>query len=80
MAADYYADAIEISAALAAEGRSRDAEAIRATVNDGSTATEILMGIRWHLRKLVDQKIVLRRETAERVTRLLTQLDIELSS
>jgi len=80
MGSDYYGDAMEIAEALASEGRAPEAEAIRTTVSQGSTATEILMGVRWHLRNLIEDRAILRRETADRVSRLLTQLDAELSA
>ncbi|MDR3324342.1 MAG: hypothetical protein LBS89_09095 [Zoogloeaceae bacterium] len=50
---DYYAEAEELAALLEQEGLPDDAKNIRDAIKFRFTATEILMGIKWHLHRFV---------------------------
>jgi hypothetical protein len=52
MAIDYYAEAREIIDALRSEDLVSEAEDLREVMEAGATATEILMGVRWHLEQI----------------------------
>ena len=52
MAIDYYAEAGEIARCLERDGLARDAQNLRDAISDGSTGTEILMALRWHLQRI----------------------------
>jgi len=48
---DYYSEARRIAGLLRTEGLDADAANIEDTIEGGSTASEILMGIRFHLER-----------------------------
>lgn len=52
MARDYYAEALNIAQLLEADELMAEAQAIRDAISSGSTGTEILMALRWHLQRL----------------------------
>jgi hypothetical protein len=61
------------------QGHGATANAIRDTVQFGSTATEILMTLRWQLRKVMDEKSCADTLTNKRIERLVGELDKVLS-
>jgi hypothetical protein len=52
MARDFYAEAQDLAADLAELGHRTEADQIRTAVAAGSTATEMLMALRWTLGRL----------------------------
>jgi hypothetical protein len=50
---NYYDEAFGIADALAAEGLVTESKAIRDAVDSGSTATEILMRLRWQMQQIL---------------------------
>jgi hypothetical protein len=79
MATDYYAVTNEIIVALEAEGLTSEATALRDVMEAGSTATEILMGIRWHLQKIDGANRTTNITTKRQIRELITELDRVLS-
>ena len=61
MARDYYAEARAICEELQAAGRDALAEDLLEALEGGSTATEILMGLRWNLQKALAVEVDLGR-------------------
>jgi hypothetical protein len=49
---DYYADARDIAQSLDRQGLSSEAQSLRDAIDAGSTASEILMALRWHLERI----------------------------
>ncbi len=74
MARDYYAEARAICEELQAAGREDLAEDLREALESGSTATEILMGLRWNLEKALAEESDLG-ETKEKMRLLKQGLD-----
>ncbi|MDE0887789.1 MAG: hypothetical protein OSB70_19925 [Myxococcota bacterium] len=57
MARDYYAEAEAVCEELEGLGRSDVADDLRAAIEGGSTATEILMALRWSLEQSISAEI-----------------------
>jgi ABC-type branched-subunit amino acid transport system substrate-binding protein len=76
---DYYAETHAIAAALASEGLSSDAEALRDAIAAGSTGTEILMHVRWLLRQLDEANKTSSLVTKRKIRDVLAALDRALS-
>ena len=70
MSRDIFADVRGLVALLLREGLKAEAHALSDAVESGSTGTEILMALRWHLRQIV--------ASAELRTPVLRQLVREL--
>jgi RNase P/RNase MRP subunit POP5 len=49
---DYYAEARRVAAILETEGMVADANSLIEALEAGATATEILMALRWNLRRI----------------------------
>ena len=79
MAIDYYAEADEVMNELDAEGLTVEAESLRNIIAGGSTATEILMGLRWELRQIDDANKVADMTAKRRIRKLIAELDRVLS-
>ena len=79
MARDFYAEAEEIAAALVADGLVDEAGSLRNVIASGATATEILMGMRWHLRNVDRANKTTNRDLERRVRELIAELDKVLS-
>jgi len=79
MATDYYAATTEIIDALVAEGLVSEATALRDVMEAGSTSTEILMGIRWHLQKIDGSNATANINTKRQIRDLIAALDHVLS-
>jgi hypothetical protein len=79
MARDFYAEAERIAQGLHAEGLVNEAESLRGAIASGAIATEILMGIRWHLQGIERAKGVRDEATMRMVRELLAELDQVLS-
>jgi hypothetical protein len=73
-ARDYYALAGEIIDELTKEGLTAEAKALRNIIDEGSTGTEILMGMRWQL-KQIESAGKASAQTARRIRELVSQLD-----
>ena len=71
MASDYYAEAEAVCQDLESAGRSDLAEDLRDAIASGSTATEILMALRWKLEQSLSAESDLGR--AEARMRLLKE-------
>jgi hypothetical protein len=78
MSTDYYAEAEAIARALASRGLDTEAALLREAIASGSTATEILMGLRWRLQGFVGAGCLPDEVTAKRARKLLAELDKEL--
>jgi hypothetical protein len=52
MTVDYHAEAREIARSLDDEGYKGEAQSLRDAIDNGSTGTEILMGLRWNLQRI----------------------------
>jgi hypothetical protein len=73
---NYYNEAFAIADALAAEGLVTESKAIRDAIELSSTATEILMRLRWQLQQIDAAKMP---DTRRRIESLTGALDRELS-
>jgi hypothetical protein len=71
MAADLYREAENTAVALDGEGLLDEARSIREAIAAGSTATEILMAVRWHLRTISPRGSA----TAAQVRALIAAID-----
>ena len=56
MTRDYYADATALSENMAKAGYTTWADQIRDAIAGGSTATEILMGLRWIISSFLEKE------------------------
>jgi hypothetical protein len=79
MSIDYYAQTRQIIDALAAEGLSSDGDALRDAIAAGSTGTEILMAVRWHLQQVDRSNKTSNVVTKRMIRELLDQLESLLS-
>ena len=78
MAIDYYTEARLIADAIGNQGHTFMATALRDSVEYGSTATEILMAVRYQLTELVASGVIADPLTIARSQRLIAALDEEL--
>ena len=78
MARDYYAEAKELAVLLEREGLAEEARSLVHAIADGSTATEILMAIRWHLERIDTPKFKLAPQTRARVRELRQAIAVAL--
>jgi hypothetical protein len=79
MGYDYYAEAASLAGRLDAEHRNDWAERLRAAIAEGSTATEILMGLRRHLQRLRDSGVTLSDGSKYHLDELLRELQRALA-
>jgi hypothetical protein len=77
---NYYNEAFEIADALAAEGLVTESESIRDAIESSSTATEILMRLRWQMQQIHAVKTPILLDTRRRIESLTAALDRELAS
>lgn len=73
---DYYSEARRIAGLLRAEGLAAEAQAIEETIDGGSTASEILMGIRFHLEKAMRRAS---QTTSRQISTLITEVSKALA-
>ena len=78
MSIDYYAEAEAIAQVLASRGLGAEATSLRDAIESGSTATEILMALRWRLQEFVRAGSLPDEFTANRMRKLITELNKEL--
>jgi hypothetical protein len=78
MSHDHYAVAREIAGKLATEGFPERSQRILNAIAAGSTGTEILMALRWHLREMLRADPGISPETRQRMSELLLQIDASL--
>ncbi len=76
---NYYDEAFAIADALAAAGLVSESKAIRDAIESSSTATEILMRLRWQMQQIHAAKKSLFLDTPRRIESLISALDRELS-
>ena len=69
-ARDSYAEAQDVAASLEGEGLQHEADALRSAVDGGSMATEILMALRFHLRRIETLKSQVSQDTRLRARSL----------
>ena len=70
MARDYYAEAREIARSLEQDGLTAEARALVDAVDTGSTGTEILMALRWHLQRIDESNPKTSLQTKHRIREL----------
>jgi hypothetical protein len=75
---DIYKESSHIADLLEREGLKSSAQEIRDAIDYGSTATEILMELRWRLRALRDTRMLEDELSRQRLRRLLLRLDVLL--
>ena len=78
MKVDYYTEARLIADAIGDQGHAEMATTLRDAVEYGSTATEILMALRYRLTELVASGVLVDPLTIARSRRLIAALDEEL--
>jgi hypothetical protein len=78
MAIDYYEEAREISLRLEQDGLTSEAVSLVHAVEDGATGTEILMALRWHLRRIEGSNRTTNLETRRRIRCLSEAIDTAL--
>ncbi len=78
MALDYYAASRALGADLWDAGYKEWADKIDAVIDGGSTSTEILMGLRWTLTQLGEDKLDLSPELRRRADSLRIEIDTAL--
>lgn len=78
MGIDYYAEAESIAQTLASHGLGAEATSLRDAIESGSTATEILMALRWRVSEMIRAGSAPDEFTANRMRRLITELNKEL--
>jgi hypothetical protein len=76
MPSDYYLEAGHIIDALVSEGMEWEATKLRDVIMAGSTSTEILMGMRWHLQEIDRANASKNAETKRRIKDLLGKLKV----
>lgn len=79
MSRDYYADARTLAALLSQEGETQVAEHLRDVMEGGSTATEILMGLRYRCQQALDQGRAGSQTTRARIKEFVKALESVLS-
>ena len=79
MTIDYYTEAESIAQTVASQGHAEEARLLRDSVECGSTASEILMALRFRLAALDASGIIRDALTVERVRRVVAALNNELS-
>lgn len=75
---DFFQHAREVAAGLRAEGHAEIAEQIIFSMEAGSTGTEILMALRWHVEGFLQKKPLLSARMADQTERLIRQLNKSL--
>lgn len=73
--ATYYEMTEEVSSMLEGAGKSAEARILIDTIRAGFTATEILSGVRWHLRRILEANPDLAPHIRTRMTSLAEMLD-----
>lgn len=71
---DYYAEARNLITELVGCGRTADAEKLRSVIEEGSTGSEILMGLRFYLLQF-DQHLPFEGDMKVIAERLLSELN-----
>lgn len=71
---DYYEKVHEISAVLAKENLPDWSEKIETAIISGSTGTEILMAVKWHLEQLKKSKVCLSPKTKLLIVELIKRI------
>ncbi len=79
MARDFYAEAEQIADGLASEGLVGEADGLRSVIASGATATEILMGVRWHLQNIDRANKTTNLDIKRKVRDLIAELNKVLS-
>ena len=72
---DYLQEAGTLIDILRKDGRADDVRDLQEAMEEGSTGTEIVLALRWHLEKLLKQRSGLTPLVQQRSRRLLEQLE-----
>lgn len=72
---DIYGRAFDVAERLWVAGHEKEATELRAAIDGGATGTEILMAIRWHLRRWDADRLGLSSEAIDMVRDLRRELD-----
>lgn len=75
---DYYESACALIGTLKNEGFFTEASELQKAIDEGSTANEIMMALRWCLQKIIATKPIWADTTRRRVMSYLSALDIAL--
>ena len=76
---DHYSVANSIADSLDVEGHADWAMQLKNVIAEGATGTEILMGLRWHLRRLKDSGLAISPSVQIQVDELLAELNKALA-
>jgi hypothetical protein len=74
MAPDYYAEARDIARSLDQANLKNEAQCLRDAIDNGSTATEILMALRWQLKRVDQANLIISLEVRDRIRHLAAEL------
>lgn len=80
MAMDYYAEAREVARCLQQDGFTAEASTLEEAIDSGSTGTEILMALRWHLQRIDQSNISASLQTRQRIRALVIAVDNALGA
>ena len=72
---DYYQETLSLIENLGREGQSSDAAQLQDAIDHSSTGTELVMSIRWHLKKMLQNRPKWAEITEWRGRRLLERLE-----
>lgn len=72
---DYYREAKEIATLLAKSGDKKTSELVLEKIEAGSTATEILMGVRWAIEGRLKERGILLGDLEKRMLSLVARID-----
>ena len=75
---DYYQEARRIAEQLKCEQSPKDAQALQDAIDAGSTGSEILMALRWHLLRMDSENSSVSPETARRIRELAVAISAAL--
>ena len=75
---DYYARARSIAYTLEQEGFGSEAENVITAISYGTSGTELLMALRWHLRRVASSQSAIEPCTVAQINELCADLDMVL--
>lgn len=80
MTSDYYAEAREVARSLDQEGLKEEAQSLRDAIDSGSTGTEILMALRWHLQRIGNTNALMSPAIRAKIRGLAGSIDAALGA
>jgi hypothetical protein len=78
MAPDWYAEARDMARSLDQENLKNEAQSLRDAIDNGSTATEILMALRRQLKRIDQANLSISLEMRGRIRHLVAELALVL--